>query len=78
MRLARYRHLVYAPSFLVFWFFIGGAISMGGSPIEGLIDALGFLFGFLYWCIACVVLLLKPSSPEDWKPLSFKLEEREE
>jgi hypothetical protein len=39
-------------AFLFIWFFVGFAISIGGSQIEVAIDALGFVIGIAYVCSA--------------------------
>lgn len=53
------RHVTIPLVLFPLWFVIGGAISMGGSRIEGLIDALGFLALFGYAGSALLIGILR-------------------
>jgi len=59
MRLSAWHHLAIAIALLPVWFLIGGAISIGGSETEILIDSLGFLALFGYGGIALLVGILR-------------------
>ncbi len=52
-------HLTLGLVLLVVWFFVGGAISIGGSRIESAIDGLGFLVVFAYMGIALLIGILR-------------------
>ena len=55
-RLSRFwtRQILYSSLFFGVWFFVGGALSMGGGQIEGAIDGLGLMVGMAYVAFACL------------------------